>query len=239
MDQPVAIDEVKKFVARQELKAENRFVPEKLFDYGHKIAVIGSGPAGLSCAYYLAVLGHSVTVFEKDQKPGGMMVSGIPSFRLEKDVVEAEIDVLRQLGVEIKCGVEVGKDVTIQELREQSHKGFYVAIGAQKSSKLRIPGEELEGMQGCIDFLRKVNQGEDAGIGRKVAVIGGGNVAMDVCRTAVRLGAENVYIFYRRTADEMPADCLPYKAADGRRINPDQYTYHEKSHLSKHKTGCI
>ena len=206
VDQPVAIDEVKKFVARQELKAENRYVPEKLFDYGHKIAVIGSGPAGLSCAYYLAVLGHSVTVFEKDQKPGGMMVSGIPSFRLEKDVVEAEIDVLRQLGVEIQCGVEVGRDVTIPELREQGYKGFYIAIGAQKSSKLRIPGEDLRGVQGGIDFLRKVNQGEDAGIGKKVAVIGGGNVAMDVCRTAVRLGAEKVYIVYRRTADEMPAD---------------------------------
>ena len=206
LDQPVAIDEVKKFVARQELKAENRFVPEKLFDYGHKIAVIGSGPAGLSCAYYLAVLGHSVTVFEKDRKPGGMMVSGIPSFRLEKDVVEAEIDVLRELGVEIRCGVEVGKDVTIPELREQGYKGFYIAIGAQKSSKLRIPGEDLEGVQGGIDFLRKVNQGMDAGIGRKVAVIGGGNVAMDVCRTAVRLGAEEVSIVYRRTADEMPAD---------------------------------
>lgn len=206
LDQPVAIDEVKKFVARQELKAENHFIPEKLYDYGHKIAVIGSGPAGLSCAYYLAVLGHSVTVFEKDSKPGGMMVSGIPSFRLEKDVVEAEIDVLRQLGVEIRCGVEVGKDVTIPELREQGFKGFYIAIGAQKSSSLRIPGEDLEGVMGGIDFLRKVNQGEDLTIGKKVAVIGGGNVAMDVCRTAVRLGAEETYIVYRRSAEEMPAD---------------------------------
>ncbi len=163
IDQPVAIDDVKKFVARQELKAETRFVPEKLFTYGHKIAVIGSGPAGLSCAYYLAVLGRSVTVFEKDRKPGGMMVSGIPSFRLEKDVVESEIDVLRALGVEIRCGVEVGRDVTLPQLREQGYKGFYIAIGAQKSSKLRIPGEELAGVQGGIDFLRRVNQGEDDG----------------------------------------------------------------------------
>ena len=206
IDQPVAIDEVKKFVARRELKEENRFVPRKLYETGHKIAVIGSGPAGLSCAYYLAVNGHDVTVFEKDRKPGGMMVSGIPSFRLEKDVVEAEIDVLRQLGVTIQCGTEVGKDVTLQQLREEGYKGFYVAIGAQKSSKLRVPGEDLKGVQGGIDFLRQVNQGEKAEIGKHVAVIGGGNVAMDVCRTAVRLGAEDVTIVYRRSADEMPAD---------------------------------
>ena len=206
VDQPVAIDEVKKFVARQELKAETRFVPQKLFNYGHKIAVIGSGPAGLSCAYYLAVFGHEVTVFEKDKKPGGMMVSGIPSFRLEKDVVEAEIDVLRQLGVKIECGVEVGKDVTLQQLREQGFKGFYIAIGAQKSAKLRVPGEDLDGVMGGIDFLRKVNQGEEVKIGKNVAVIGGGNVAMDVCRTAVRLGAETVTVVYRRSEEEMPAD---------------------------------
>ena len=206
VDQPVAIDEVKKFVARQELKAETRFVPQKLFNYGHKIAVIGSGPAGLSCAYYLAVFGHEVTVFEKDRKPGGMMVSGIPSFRLEKDVVEAEIDVLRALGVKIECGVEVGKDITLQQLRSQGFKGFYIAIGAQKSAKLRVPGEDLEGVMGGIDFLRKVNQGEEVKIGKNVAVIGGGNVAMDVCRTAVRLGAETVTVVYRRSEEEMPAD---------------------------------
>lgn len=206
IDQPVAIDEVKKYIARRELQEENRFVPEKLYDKGHKIAVIGSGPAGLSCAYYLAVLGHSVTVFEKEKLPGGMMVNGIPSFRLEKDVVAAEIDVLRRLGVEIRCGVEVGSDTTIPQLRQEGYKGFYVAIGAQKSSRLNIPGEELEGVMGGIDMLRKVNQSETVNIGKKVAVIGGGNVAIDVVRTAVRLGTQEAYIVYRRTADEMPAD---------------------------------
>ena len=127
--------------------------------YTEKIAVIGAGPAGMSCAYYLANKGYPVTVFDRNPVPGGMLTLGIPSFRLEKDVLNAEIDILREMGVEFQCGVEVGRDITIEQLRAQGYKGFYVAIGAQKSAKLRIPGEELEGVYGGVDFLRAVNLG--------------------------------------------------------------------------------
>ena len=212
IDSPVAIDEIKRFIAEQELKAETRYVPARRTyrasteDYAEHIAVIGAGPAGMSCAYYLANMGYPVTVFEKNPVPGGMLTLGIPNFRLEKDVVNAEIEVLREMGVEFKCGVEVGKDVTLDELRAQGYKGFFLGIGAQKSSALRIPGEELDGVFGGVEFMREVNLGSKPAIGDKVAVIGGGNVAMDVCRTAVRLGAKETYVVYRRSEDEMPAD---------------------------------
>ena len=212
IDSPVAIDEIKRFIAEQELNAETRYVPARRTyrasteDYAEHIAVIGAGPAGMSCAYYLANMGYPVTVFEKNPVPGGMLTLGIPNFRLEKDVVNAEIEVLREMGVEFKCGVEVGKDVTLDELRAQGYKGFFLGIGAQKSSALRIPGEELEGVFGGVEFMREVNLGNKHAIGDKVAVIGGGNVAMDVCRTAVRLGAKETYVVYRRSEDEMPAD---------------------------------
>ena len=169
--------------------------------------MIGAGPAGMSCAYYLAEMGYAnVTVFDRNPVPGGMLTLGIPSFRLERKVINAEIDVLKKMGVKFKCGVEVGKDITIDELRKQGYKGFFVAIGAQNSAKLGIAGEDLKGVYGGVDFLRDVNLGNKVEIGKKVAVIGGGNVAMDVVRTAVRLGAEEAYIVYRRSEDEMPAD---------------------------------
>ncbi len=209
MDAPVAIDEIKKFIAEQELNADTRYVPKLLNQIGkpypEKIAVIGAGPAGLSCAYYLAVKGYPVTVFEKEQTLGGMLTLGIPSFRLEKDVIRAEIDILRELGVEFKCGVAVGKDVTLDALRQLGYKAFYLAVGASQGSKLNIPGEEFEGVSTGIDFLRRVNQGEKPEIGSEAAVIGGGNVALDVARAAVRLGA-NVTVYYRRSEAEMPAD---------------------------------
>ena len=212
VDNPVAIVEIKKFIAEQELNAEKRYIPPlrtkraTLEPYPQKIAVIGAGPAGMSCAYFLANMSYKVTVFDKNAVPGGMLTLGIPSFRLDKDVVNAEIDVLRQMGVEFRCGVEVGKDITIQQLREQGYKGFFLAIGAQKSAPLGVKGDDLAGVFGGIDFLREVNLGSKPEIGAKVAVIGGGNVAMDVCRTAVRLGADEVYVIYRRSQDEMPAD---------------------------------
>ena len=210
VDEAVAIDEVKRFIADHDMHEETRFVPKMVNQIGRpyteKIAVIGAGPAGMSCAYYLAQKGYPVTVFDRNPVPGGMLTLGIPSFRLEQDVLNAEIDILKEMGVEFRCGVEVGKDVTIQQLRGEGYKGFYLAIGAQKSAKLRIPGEELEGVLGGVDFLREVNLGNKPDIGRRCAVIGGGNVAMDVCRSAVRLGAEETYVFYRRSEAEMPAD---------------------------------
>ena len=209
MDAPVAIDEIKRFIAEKELSGEAHYVPKMVNQIGRpypeKIAVIGAGPAGLSCAYYLALKGYPVTVFEKKEQLGGMLTLGIPSFRLEKSVINAEIDVLRDLGVSFKTGVEVGKDVTLEGLRQEGYKAFYLAIGASKGARLSIPGEELEGVSTGIDFLRKVNRGERPEIGAKVAVIGGGNVAMDVARAAARLGAE-VTVYYRRSETEMPAD---------------------------------
>ena len=210
VDEAVAIDEVKRFIADHDLDEETRYVPPLLNQIGRpypqKIAVIGAGPAGISCAYYLAEKGYPVTVFDRNPVPGGMLTLGIPNFRLEKDVLNAEIDILREMGVEFKCGVEVGKDVTIQQLREEGYKGFYLAIGAQKSAPLGIPGEELKGVYGGVDFLREVNLGKKPKLGKKCAVIGGGNVAMDVCRAAIRLTAKDTYILYRRTQEEMPAD---------------------------------
>ena len=214
IDRAVAIDEVKKFIADRELDRDTRFVPKKLYDYSDKkIAVIGAGPAGLSCAYFLAADNYRVTVFDKNEQPGGMLRYGIPSFRLEKPVLDAEIDVLKELGVIFRCGVEVGKDVTIAELREQGYDAFYLAVGAQKSASLGIPGEELAGVWGGIDFLREVNGGARPAIGKKVVVVGGGNVAIDVARTAVRLGAE-VTVAYRRKESDMPAD--PAEVAEAR-----------------------
>ena len=210
VDEAVAIDEVKRFIADHDLHEATRFVPKLCNQIGRpyteKIAVIGAGPAGMSCAYYLANKGYPVTVFDRNPVPGGMLTLGIPNFRLEKDVLNAEIDILREMGVEFRCGVEVGKDITIEQLREQGYKGFYVAIGAQKSARLGVAGEELTGVYGGVDFLRAVNLGEQPAVGKRCAVIGGGNVAMDVCRSAVRLGADETYVLYRRSEAELPAD---------------------------------
>ncbi|MCF0136839.1 MAG: FAD-dependent oxidoreductase [Oscillospiraceae bacterium] len=208
VDSAVAIDEIKKFIAEKDLSAETRFVPKMLnqrnIPFTEKIAVIGAGPAGLSCAYYLAVKGYPVTVFEKENALGGMLTLGIPSFRLEKNVLNAEIDVLRELGVDFRTGVEIGKDISLDELRKEGYKAFYLAIGASKGAAVGCPGEDLEGVYTGIDFLRAVNLGETIELGSKCAVIGGGNVAIDVARAAVRLGADTTVI-YRRTRDAMPA----------------------------------
>ena len=208
IDDAVAIDDVKKFIAEKDLDAKTRFVPKLLNQIGRKyeekIAVIGAGPAGLSCAYYLAVKGYPVTVYEKEKELGGMLTLGIPSFRLEKDVIKAEIKVLKDLGVKFKTGVEVGKDITLDKLRKDGFKAIYLAVGASKGAKVGCPGDDLDGVFTGIDFLREVNLGNKPMIGKAVAVIGGGNVAIDVARAAVRLGAKTT-IVYRRDRDAMPA----------------------------------
>ena len=209
IDQAVAIDEVKRFIAQQDLNAETCFVPEKVIpkvdgEFEEKIAIIGGGPAGLSCAYYLAEKGYRPTVFEKEKQPGGMLMHGIPEFRLEKDVIEAEINVLRALGVEFHCGVEVGRDVTIPELREQGYKGFYVAIGLQSGGRLGVPGEDAEGVKAGIELMREVNLEGKKNLSGRVVVIGGGNIGADVARTALRCGAEKVSLYCLEDYDSMP-----------------------------------
>lgn len=210
IDQAVAIDDVKRFIAQKDLDADARYIPPVVAPtnqggFEEKIAVIGAGPAGLSCAFYLAEKGYKPTVFEKNEKPGGMLVYGIPSYKLEKDVVEAEIDVMRQMGVEIKCGVEVGKDVTLNELRAQGYKAFYIAIGCQGGKLAGVPGEDAEGVMTAVDFLRAVGENHDYSVKGRAVVIGGGNVAIDVARSAVRCGAESVAMFCLEDRANMPA----------------------------------
>jgi len=205
VDDPVAIDEIKKFIAERDLAAEHRYVPPVRHQYGNRIAVIGAGPAGLSCAFYLAPDGYRVTVFEKQDALGGMMTLGIPSFRLEKDVVHAEIEILRDLGVEFRTGVEVGRDVTIADLRREGYQAFYLAVGAQGGRLLRIEGEDAKGVLTGVEFLRRVNLGGAPGLYGNVVVIGGGNVAIDVARTAARAGAAAVRMVCLEKREEMPA----------------------------------
>ena len=210
IDEAVAIDEVKRFIAERDLKAETRFIPKKTIPslkggFKEKIAIIGAGPAGLSCAYFLALTGYKPTIFEKNAEPGGMLRYGIPSYKLEKDLLAAEIDVIRQLGVEIRCGVEVGKDVTIEDLREQGYKGFYAAIGCQRGRKPGISGENAEGAYTAVDFLRKAGGSESFSLEGDVVVVGGGNVAIDAARVSSRCTDAKISMFCLETREKMPA----------------------------------
>ena len=210
IDEAVAIDEVKRFIAERDLNAETRYIPEKTIPslkggFEEKIAIIGAGPAGLSCAYFLALTGYKPTIFEKNAEPGGMLRYGIPSYKLEKDLLAAEIDVIRQLGVEIRCGVEVGKDITIEELREQGYRGFYAAIGCQRGRKPGISGENARGAYTAVDFLREAGAKESFGLEGDVVVVGGGNVAIDAARISGRCTDAKISMFCLETREKMPA----------------------------------
>lgn len=205
IDTAVAIDDIKKFIAEKDLDAEHRYVPRIKHDYKTNIAIVGSGPAGLSCAYYLAVEGYKVTVFEKENTLGGMLTLGIPNFRLDKDVINAEIDVLKELGVEFQTGVEVGTDITLPELRKSGFKAFFIAIGAQQGRKLNLEGEDAMNIESGVSFLKETYQKQHKGLTGNVVVIGGGNVAIDVARTAVRTDATSVQMFCLEDRKTMPA----------------------------------
>lgn len=210
IDQAVAIDAVKKFIAQRDLEASTRYIPEPVIESNHgrwheKIAIIGAGPAGLSCAFYLAKMGYNPTVFEKNALPGGMMTYGIPSYKLEKDVLMAEIDIIKEMGVEIKCNCEVGKDISIQELKAQGYKAFYIAIGCQGGRLPGVPGQDAKNTYIAVDFLKEAFENQEQKLDGNVIVIGGGNVAIDCARTAHRFGATSVSMYALESKDTMPA----------------------------------
>jgi len=224
VDEAVAIDDVKRFIADRDLDAATRFVPNKVIPslrggFDDKVAIIGAGPAGLTCAYYLALKGYAPTVFERDPLPGGMLRYGIPSYKLQKDVIDAEIDIMRELGVEIRCGIDVGTDVTLDELREQGYGAFYLAIGCQGGRSAGIDGEKGEGVMSAVSFLHAAAEtlgaGEEPTLDGHVVVVGGGNVAVDAARTAHREGASEVTMVCLEQPEQMPATPLEVDETTG------------------------
>ncbi len=218
IDKAIAIDAVKKYIAELDLKAETRYIPPVVIPsnvqdhWDEKIAIIGAGPAGLSCAFYLATKGYKPTVFEANKKPGGMMQYGIPSYKLEKDIIEAEIEVLKELGVEIRCGIKVGEDVTLDELRKQGFKAFYLAIGCQAGKVPNIDGIDASNITNAVEFLKNASENHDQKLAGNVIVVGGGNVAIDCARTAKRFGGQ-VKMFALETRETMPASKLEIEEA--------------------------
>lgn len=218
IDEAVSIDEVKRFVAERDLNSDTRYIPKPVVPslrggFDEKNAIIGSGPAGLSCAYYLALTGYKPTIFEKNQKPGGMLRYGIPSYKLEKDLLDAEIDVIKEMGVEIRCGIEVGKDISIEELRSQGYKGFYAAIGCQKGRKPGIKNEDAKGVYTAVDFLKEAGSKEKFDFKGNVVVVGGGNVAIDAARVSARCTGNKISMFCLEQRDRMPASKEEIKEA--------------------------
>ena len=210
--EPLSVAYLKAFAADMDLASENPFVPEILPETGKKAAIIGGGPAGIAAAYRLRLSGHSVTVFDAMPEMGGMLRYGIPEYRLPKAVLKKEISAIEALGVEFRNNVKIGKNMTFDEIRSD-FDAVLIAVGAWKSAKIGCPGEELDGVYSGIGFLREINSGRTVDIGKNVAVVGGGNTAMDSCRTAIRCGAEKVYVIYRRTREEAPAEDIEISEA--------------------------
>ena len=213
VEEPISIAYLKAFAADKDLASGNKYIPEIAQPSGKTVGIIGGGPAGLTAAYFLAVKGHAVTIYDAMPKMGGMLRYGIPQYRLPKEVLDMEIDTIGKMGVTLKNNIKIGKDISFSEIKSK-HDAVLVAVGAWKSSSMGVAGEELDGVIGGIDFLRSVALGNPVKTGKNVAVCGGGNTAMDACRTAVRLGAENVYVIYRRTRGEMPAEKVEIDEAE-------------------------
>ena len=234
VEEPLSIAYLKAFAADNDLASDEPFVPEKAKATGKKVSIIGGGPAGLTAAYYLCLSGHEVTVFDAMPEMGGMLRYGIPEYRLPKNVLRKEISLIGNLGVLMKNNMSIGKDISFEEIRENSD-AVLIATGAWKPMNIGCPGEELSGVISGIDFLREVNSGKIPEIGKSVAVVGGGNTAMDACRTAIRCGAENVYVIYRRTRAEAPAEDIEIEEAIRRRKFPLSYKP-RRNHRRKRKS---
>ena len=238
IDEPVSIQWLKRFAADQDLMSEEAFIPECDPDTGKRVAIIGGGPMGLSAAYFLRQKGHDVTIFEAMPKAGGMLRYGIPEYRLPKEVLDEEILTISKMGVEIITDTKIGADIPFETVRED-FDAVLLGIGAWISTGVGCKGEDAEGVIGGIDFLRRVVRNEEIQLGEKVAIVGGGNTAMDACRTAVRLGAREVYNIYRRTKDEMPADMVEIEEAEEEGVifknltNPLEVIKDENGHVKE------
>ena len=242
VEEPVSLASLKYFAADKDLESDP-YIPECKDNTGKSIAIIGAGPAGLSAAYFLRRKGHNVTIYDKMPKAGGMLRYGIPQYRLPKDILDKEISIIEKLGVKINCNQKLGTDFSLETLKNEND-AVVVATGAWLSSKMGVSGEDAEGVLGGIDFLRECALGNTPFIGKNVAVCGGGNTAMDACRTAVRLSAENVYIIYRRTLDEMPAEKIEIDEATEEGVifkfltNPDAILS-ENGHVKSIRLQCM